>query len=587
MRRVYEFLRSKLILTSVVKQSRVIIERLVKQRFNISKLGVTFRNSKWVNYIKTNTYTTQVNLTLFFYSFITFFILPFLTSCLLFGMDYTLHQFVLLKSHIDSICVFIVSYSTLIWTFLKTKVVDNFIKTNFEAANGLERFRNDGNRSLEPIVNVLEGCRNVGPNDHQSNLEHSVILLQQAYQIADCLRTLDDHSKIVAIKRLSRAPLSDHWDLPGTSENSDIWLLKMWSDVERSKYKSPYIFNGGLDYNQWSLDRILQDLNFSSSIIEQAHVNENYKIRKIPSIKGLSALIFTLQDMNSLVKTKRWLYKYSMLHNKSVISAFNVVSVKKLLYPFSFTQDMFTKNFWLFNTLNLSQDLKRSSYIKNNYFANVLHANNSFPFIQESKVRANVNYELSYYWFLKRLYFLNSSNFLDTKVTGIIVSDLHQSLSGSNALGYFHQGNTFLKITTPLQKLGTHAFADVSETKDIFYHPVNAVFYNQNVLATSYAILSNRDISNTGSKHFVLSDYSWFLNESLTESEKTGYATYIHGQRYPKVIGRFKWTYWSFLRHYVSELNHIAKKKKPNSVVCGDFMSSEYTKDVYRLITKS
>lgn len=581
MKKVYYFLRSKLTLTSVLKQSRVLIERLVKQRFNISKLGVTFRNSKWANYAKGNSYTPQLNLLLWFYSLMLFVVSPLVTSFVLFGMDFTTNLLFLLKLKINAICVLVISYSTLFLTFFKKKIIDNFIKTNFDAANKFIRFQGTDSHSCASRANVLNDYQTDNLKNHHDNLVNYVVVLEDAYRIADSLRTLNSYSKITAIKRLSRAPLSNHWDLPGTSENSDIWLLKIWSDVEQSKYKSPYVFNGGLDYTQWSLDRILRDLNFSSNIIDQAHTNENYKVRKVSSIKSLSALTFTLQDMNNLIKAKRWLYKYSMLHNKSIISAYNVVSVKKLLYPFSFTQDMLTKNFWLFNTLDLSQNTKCSNYVKNNYFTNVLPTSNLFPFIQESKVGTNINYELSYYWFLKRLYFLNSSNILDTKVANVANRNLNRLLTVNIPHSYPNNNDNFLKITTLLQKLDTLGSGNVSEIKDIFYHPVNTVFYNQNVLTISYMILSNRDLSNTGVKNYTLSSYSSILNESLTE-----YETYLYENSLPRLNGRFRFSYWSFLRHYVSELGLLSKKNRPASIVCGDFISSEFTKDVYRCIIK-
>jgi len=570
-----------LTLTSVLKQSRVLIERLVKQRFNISKLGITFRNSKWVNYAKSNSYITQLNLLLWFYSLMLFVFFPLITAFVLFGTDFASNLLFLFKLKINAICVFVISYSTLFLAFLKTKIIDNFIKTNFEAMNKFIRVQGSDSQSRDSEAVILNEYQTDNLKDHQGNLVNSIVILENAYRIAEDLRTLNSYSKITAIKRLSRAPLSNYWEMPGTSENSDIWLLKIWSDVEQSKYKSPYIFNGGLDYTQWSLDRILRDLNFSSNIIEQAHMNENYKVRKVPSIKSLSVLTFTLQDINNLVKAKRWLYKYSMLHNKSIISAYNVVSVKKLLYPFSFTQDMLTKNFWLFNTLDLSQSSRRSNYIKNNYFTNVLPVNNLFPFIQESKVHTNVDYELSYYWFLKRLYFLNSSNALDTKVTSIVNADLSQLLDENKSPSYFKNNDNFFKITTLLQKLDTRRSDDVSGDKDIFYHPANAVFYNQNVLTTSYAILSNRDLFNVGVKNYTLSSYSSILNETLTE-----YETNLYDYGLPRLNGRFRFSYRSFVRHYVSELGLLSSKRRPKSIVCGDFISSEFTKDTYRFITK-
>jgi hypothetical protein len=69
-------------------------------------------------------------------------------------------------------------------------------------------------------------------SENESNLESQVgerlhlrdmsITLGKAQQVAAYLRMLDDNSKIYSLKRLAGAPLSNYFELPGTSENSDL-----------------------------------------------------------------------------------------------------------------------------------------------------------------------------------------------------------------------------------------------------------------------------------------------------------------------------------------------------------------------------
>jgi hypothetical protein len=105
---------------------------------------------------------------------------------------------------------------------LKTKIIDNFIKTNFEAMNKFIRVQGSDSQSRDSEAVILNEYQTDNLKDHQSNLVNSIVILENAYRIAEDLRTLNSYSKITAIKRLSRAPLSNYWELPGTSENSDI-----------------------------------------------------------------------------------------------------------------------------------------------------------------------------------------------------------------------------------------------------------------------------------------------------------------------------------------------------------------------------
>lgn len=69
-------------------------------------------------------------------------------------------------------------------------------------------------------------------SENESNLESRVgeqlhlrdmsITFVKAQQVAAYLRMLDDNSKIYSLKRLAGAPLSNYFELPGTSENSDL-----------------------------------------------------------------------------------------------------------------------------------------------------------------------------------------------------------------------------------------------------------------------------------------------------------------------------------------------------------------------------
>lgn len=403
------------------------------------------------------------------------------------------------------------------------------------------------------------------------HLHDAAITFGKAQRVASYLRMLDDNSKIYSLKRLAGAPLSNYFELPGTSENSDLWLLKVWSDAQQSKYESPYVFNGGLDYNQWSLDRMLNDLRLTNAVLELTHLNESYKTRKIGAINSLGTVIFSLQDANNLVKVKRWLFKYNMLHNKSIISSYNVTNIKKLLYPFSFTQDMLSKNLWLFNTLNVSRDINHTPYLKSSYFTH-----NTLPIIQEADIHATYSYESGYHWFLKRLYFLNSNTSIDMKIAPVVSKSLNNLFNQS----YF-RNDSVLKVTTLFKELPKHDIETELSVNDIFYHTPSAVFYNQNTVALSHAIAANRGNFNLENKNFILSNYSTILNDSWQDYEFD-----LYNFERKRVIGKFRFTYWSFSRHYVKSLSKhsdIKNIRRAKTLIRGDFISTEYLKDNYRL----
>jgi hypothetical protein len=571
-RRLFEFIRFTLSLSSVLKRTRLLIERLVKQRFYASKLGITFRNSKWTNYVKTNSYTTQSSLLPWLYAFLTYAAVVFGIIILLFGTNFIVSMLETLCSNFIWLYTSIFTYYTLVSAFLKTKIYNLFMRVKFQRSSTtiLSRVGEELGEVLSENESNLES--RVGEQLHLRDIS---ITFGKAQQVAAYLRMLDDNSKIYSLKRLTGAPLSNYFELPGTSENSDLWLLKVWSDAQHSKYESPYVFNGGLDYNQWSLDRMLDDLKLTDAVLELTHLNESYKTRKISSVNSLGTVIFSLQDANNLVKVKRWLFKYNMLHNKSIISSYNITNIKKLLYPFSCTQDMLSKNLWLFNTLNVSRDTNHTPYLKSFYFTH-----NTIPVIQEADIHATYSYESGYQWFLKRLYFLNSNTSIDIKIAPVVNKSLNKLLNQN-----YIRNNSVLKVTTLFKELPKRDVGTKLSVNDVFYHTPSAVFYNQNTIVLSHAILANRGNFNLENKNFILNNYSTILNESWVDYEFD-----LYNFERKRVIGKFRFTYWSFLRHYVKSLSKhsdIKNTRRSKILIRGDFISTEHLKDNYRLRGKS
>jgi hypothetical protein len=205
-----------------LKQTRLIIERLVKQRFYASRVGVTFRNSKWVNYEKKNSYVTQSNLVSWLYFIILFILLPVTVSSLLFGVEYTLNQSILLESKIKLLFASIISYATLFSTFLKTKLLNNFVQSRFGFNDKFVRIPNSVGHTNDNSVETFSSHQSSNYMKNYIDLEDYIITLEKANMVASYLRLLEDQSVIKHVKRLSRAPLVSYYHLPGTSENCDI-----------------------------------------------------------------------------------------------------------------------------------------------------------------------------------------------------------------------------------------------------------------------------------------------------------------------------------------------------------------------------
>jgi len=184
--------------------------------------------------------------------------------------------------------------------------------------------------------------------------------------------------------------------------------------------------------NRWNLLEITQESNNYALLLNYklgGFLMTNFNFSKFSFLsvnaRELWPLSFYIKNQTSAGKWNRWLYKYSILHRKILKNSHKLTITKRLINSGYFNSQLFSKNIWASETFkkydhnelifsssfkllyaNLFDQVKHKNYLVNN-------TTMSINLTTQQSLEMISYYETSYFWFIKRFYFLNTlpSNF--------------------------------------------------------------------------------------------------------------------------------------------------------------------------------
>lgn len=570
--KLLDWIKSKLVLSTLVKHNRLLVERFNKQRFNTLNFGLVFRNSKWTNYVKNNISGSQSRLFISIIKYLCLFVAFFLSSVILLGPSSTLSVLDSVWWQLKDLAVYAYLSTSLLVTWFFRKIhllVLNQVAKTFLPESVYQIYLS--NHSLIKggvyggVGDTLVSRSELFQSSDKTSLKFSnqTILLKNLFQVSNNIHKLNDREGITALKCILKKGLVFSDSLLLTSTDARLVSLKIWTDAvgntsKVSNLTPNQVFTG----RAWRLDHVLDDLTTSTNSFNILNDNENLATRKIATSRGVDSFFLTTTKLNSLVGVYRWLYRYNLLQNKNMVHASNLTSVKRLISFGSYTQDMLASNIWLSDTLAKSGSVRdqfvpffRQTYgpyfSLKNYNTGV---GKSYSFTtQTPSLEFSKYYESSYFWFLKRLYFLNFGGGVGVGSTPVsALSSVHHS--GAN-LGTDTNSGNLLKALVTLRGVDEPLNGISTPVRDVFYYVPNGVLFDQTLLSLLYNISSTTTSTSTSTPYYHLSsnllaidsvcvDSVWYGDQDLSSLFGTQLPlspAYIDlgSKRYAKDLHRF------------------------------------------------
>ena len=472
--KLYNWLKYKTTPSSFLFKNRLFIERDSKHRKVMNNFGLTFRNSKWSNYENNNVnpdfrilylayfLRTLAVIFFFFYFFSLFFENNFFFNSISFFFWLT----------VDSLDYYA---SFMLWSFLSFMSV-SFTKLFLIILDYRSSLLNKNSSNYFKKEDII--------SDHSfSNSSVLVSKHDLNWFMYSWLKDVTSDNKyssycaeLLFDSNVSKNQWESSYDfffnLNLSSfflnlNNKDFYFYKsLFKDLTDNRSKNIFFFFDNIDLTKTRIDSIfsfnfkskinnfsnlflIKDANFINSkwnldntffnesgytyvdqikqgsfYISNFTFNNFIKNTKLDNNVNLlfKNLIFS-EAMNSFFdfgKWNRWLYRYSLLHRKSVKFGQKLIFTKRILNPGFYNSSIFKKNIWnsnLFNVKNLN-----SSHMTT-FFDIYFNDYNTLPFFNKNFINNSTTntifsdrtsflsfkfLESSYFWYLKRFFLYNS-----------------------------------------------------------------------------------------------------------------------------------------------------------------------------------
>ena len=215
------------------------------------------------------------------------------------------------------------------------------------------------------------------------------------------------------------------------------YILNNYQNYFNAKNKKNFSLNHLNTRFNWNLYNLNQELDQYSYLVKNKagmFFLDDFNYQKLShyifNYKELWSLNLYLKNQLNSAKWNRWLYRYSILHRKSLRTSHKITLSKKLINSGFYDSKIFNKNIWASEHLNYLNQKNNFNSLFFNYYKD-LFAETSINHVTyyNSYVTNNGNqknslslfnfYENSYFWYLKRFYLFNTlpSNFIKSKLT--------------------------------------------------------------------------------------------------------------------------------------------------------------------------
>lgn len=470
-KRLFNWLKFKTLPSSVLFKNRLFIERDSKHRRVMTNFGLTYRNSKWSDYAIKN--ITPSSLTTFTRLVKNLFTLIIITTIALGYTSY--YNSSLTYNHLTYIIwsffenlEYLLTYSFWSVTFTASFIFQTFYsktfnwlyKTNYNTSiyeptsNSVEprsyKIEKDlratilisalSNSTQNGVTNSL--FENLFNQDIKTMLWKPYITVFKTLYLSQFL--LNSTSNSLALKRLT------FLDDPNISKSTLLNNHLSYNILKTDNAESTSLLNSP-STSSWNLYSFSQELNRYNSLTQGKknifYLNDlnfatlNNYITKYPE---LSFLNNSLNDQIKSIKWNRWLYRYNVLHRKTVKNSHKLTMVKKLTSGGFFDTSLMSNNIWASNFFSKnsesqvdtsSLDMIKSQYnlLYKNSFTNKYAMNNYLNPLTftspTSPLEMLKHFEKSYFWFVKRFYLYNTlnTNKINTTVTLLQKTDTTQA----------------------------------------------------------------------------------------------------------------------------------------------------------------
>ena len=456
-KRLFNWIKFKTLPPSVLFKNRLFVERDSKTRRVTSNLGLTYRNSKWANYtrtdIPTNAKHSYINYckTLFMTLFTLTIILSyakFYTTTVVFND--TLFFFWWLK---DTTFYYLFTIFG-VWTILSATFVEKFF-SYFLLVKG--EGRNESSNSSKTLSNTTTSYK-LGDYKHiyynwLTNSTNGLGLSEVEKDLEDLFENNQPNSNLLpqltlltktfqTSSVLKRSTLSSSSDLEFTTNFSNHLTpffsnralqsleLNFFSNFRTTSFASSTKrnFNTSLKFlntsQAWNLNDIVHSTESNASLLNNStgsFFTTGWDFAKYNSVwvnqPNAHILYESLENQLNSLKVSKFLYHYSYLHRNILKNSHKLTMVKKLMSSGFYDTKLVSNNMWASDvfsklnnpgtTLNSELNLVYGNFFKNKFFNNHLLNNYS---INTSINSLNLLsfYEKSYFWTLKRLHNFNS-----------------------------------------------------------------------------------------------------------------------------------------------------------------------------------
>ena len=495
---VYTWIKYKMSPPSVVALNRLFVERDSKHRRITSNLGLTFRNSKWSGYARTN-----INLdakTDFLWSLTRAAAFFFTLTVIFTGLGYyngagtTNPLLVFYWFAIDSNLYLQVTTISGVFYLVQLSLDAlhrKFVSTLFGTApkpNQVSLAKPEAmqipKRLHKPLLYSL--VQNTTSSDVLEKLLTANPNPPTTFSNLSFLKSLYWTTYLTKLS-VNRAPILRLVDSLGYSNHSPVSNVpKFLNNV--AKLRQPSLNTLALDYTlfrpnptslhllphsglRWNLTSVtgLESPVSTQGLFYLPTIDQT-KLHSLTSLyPELSPLNSSLEEQTQVIRWDRWLYKYSLLHRSSLKTGFYLNLFKSSLGSSFYNQDMGTRNLWLPSSLASLTSGDSSSHpgsLHSQLYGRFLNSEllPSLPSSPHFYNKANLAplsfYESSYHWALRRFYKLNStsSNQLAYKPT---LYTTNQSILGAHKHYSTSAISYSLRITEGVSSLSSQSTLSV------------------------------------------------------------------------------------------------------------------------------
>ena len=450
---IFTWIKYKMSPPSLIARNRLFVERDAKHRRITSNLGLTFRNSKWASYARTNVSSNAKS------DFLSTLgrVISFLLIIILFF--YGLHLYNEKATSNPLVLLYWFAMDSNLYLqigflsggfYLVQLVLDYLHQKALVFFFGYPAQVTHGSASTPPRLRI--------PKRLHKPILHALLLQTHSSDTLDKLLDSNggDFGPLGDLHFLKSLYLATYLtklafnptpmiqlfnslpESPGFSIRRPITLLNNVAKLRTPVFNSLtldyliFVIKPNLNvkskklYTRWSLTNI--STNKRNELISSTPLNGLFYIPSITQndlnsltmfYPELAQLRTSLEDQMKAIRWDRWLYKYSLLHRSSLKTNFYLNAFKSSLSSGFYNKDAGTRNLWLPSSLSASKLTGNRSHRRSLH--SVLYGRysslglaDSLPFSINFYNKANMEafsfYESSYDWALKRFYNLNSTN---------------------------------------------------------------------------------------------------------------------------------------------------------------------------------